>query len=59
MELQGYECNQCKFNFEEIKSSCKSDYEIKCPYCGSADVSESDTASEYLELLQEYGRTGG
>ncbi len=59
MELQGYVCNQCKANFEEIKPSRNLHYEIKCPYCGSTDVTESDAAAEYLELIREFGRTGG
>ncbi|MFO8102002.1 MAG: zinc ribbon domain-containing protein [Dehalococcoidia bacterium] len=59
MALQGYECNRCKASFEEIKPSQYLDYEIKCPYCGSTDVTESDAAAEYLELIREYGRTGG
>ncbi len=55
MNIQGYECNQCKTSFEDLESKP----EIKCPQCGSADIRQSDTASEFLELLQEMGRTGG
>ena len=55
MSLQGYECNQCKANFEEVDSK----EEVKCPQCGSSEVVQSDAASEFLELLAEFGRTGG
>ena len=54
--LQGYECNQCQHNFEEVEP-CQST--VKCPSCGSADVTASEAASELLELIQEMGRTGG
>ncbi len=54
--LQGYECNQCKLSFEEVEP-CSS--QVKCPSCGSTDVTASEAASELLELIQEMGRTGG
>ncbi len=58
MELTGYECNQCNHNFED-RDQCCDEVEIKCPSCGSIDVEQSDAASEFIELVQEMGRTGG
>ena len=55
MNIQGYECNQCKTSFEDLQSKP----EVKCPQCGSSDIRQSDAASELLELLQEMGSTGG
>jgi len=54
--LQGYECNQCHRAFEEVEPC---EFEVKCPACGSTDVTASAAASELLELIQEMGRTGG
>ena len=54
--LQGYECRQCQHSFEEVEP-CQS--EVKCPACGSADVTASEAASELLELIQEMGSKGG
>ncbi len=54
--LQGYECNQCKHCFEEVEPRQS---EVKCPSCGSADVTASEAASELLELIQEMGSKGG
>ena len=55
MNIQGHKCNQCNTGFEEVESKP----EIKCPQCGSNDIRQSEIASEFLELLQEMGRTGG
>jgi len=60
MSLQGYECNQCKSNFEEAEQNCsETSREIKCPSCGSTDITPSEAAAELLELINEMGRTGG
>lgn len=60
MHIQGYECNKCRANFEDIASDAPSDViEIKCHQCGDTDVSQSEAASEFLELIREMGRTGG
>lgn len=60
MAIQGYECNSCRTNFEDIMPHDNEEaVEIKCPQCSSTDVVQSETASEFLELLQDMGRTGG
>ncbi len=60
MSLQGYECNQCKNNFEEAEQNCaETSREIKCPSCGSTDIKPSEAAAEFLELINDMGSTGG
>lgn len=60
MPMQGFECNKCGVSFEDmIPENPEQEVEIKCPQCGGKDVVQSETASEFLELLNEMGRTGG
>ncbi len=60
MHIQGFECNQCQFNFEAaVPNDSEVTIEIRCPQCDSTDVRQSDAASEFLELIREIGSTGG
>ena len=60
MPLQGFECNGCGANFEDvIPDNLEEKVETKCPQCNSEDVVQSETASEFLELLSEMGSKGG
>ena len=60
MNLQGYKCNQCGTGFEDLsQDDSNRSGEIKCPQCSSLEVTESESVSEFLELLEEMGRTGG
>jgi putative FmdB family regulatory protein len=60
MPLQGFECNGCGSSFEDIiPDNTEEKVEIKCPQCSSRDVVPSETASEFLELLNEIGGKGG
>ena len=60
MVIAGYKCKECKGGFEDMMSTDPEEsVEIKCPFCGSMDVEQSDEVSEFLELIQEMGSTGG
>lgn len=60
MPIQGFECQSCRTFFEDWLPDNTADHaEIRCPKCASTEVISSDEASEFLELLQEMGRTGG
>jgi len=60
MSIQGFQCQSCRTFFEDwLPDDVGEVVEIKCPQCASTEVVRSDEASEFLELLQEMGRTGG
>ena len=59
MKTMGFKCNACGTGFEEVVPEDPNAPAIKCPGCGSDDVTESETVLEFLELIQEMGRTGG
>jgi DNA-directed RNA polymerase subunit RPC12/RpoP len=60
MKVTGYKCNGCKGGFEDVMSTNPDEkVEVKCPVCGSTDVEQSDTVSEFLELVRDMGSTGG
>lgn len=60
MPIQGFECNKCRANFEDLMpADPNEEIKIECPMCGSTDVKESEAAKELLDLIKDMGRTGG
>jgi putative FmdB family regulatory protein len=49
MEMQEYECNQCKAKFAKHENCCsETNPEVKCPECGSTDVEKSSSRESIL-----------
>lgn len=58
--IEGFICNNCRANFEDVVTDNPNEVpEITCPKCGSNDVTQSDAAKEFLELVRDMGSTGG
>ena len=60
MLMDEYECQQCKEKFYEPELSCSEEQvEVKCPQCGSTDVTKLEISGGILEFLGKIMSTGG